>query len=825
MHRRITILLFALVFVVADVWTVAVHADPFAATSTARKSIKRPGGVVTELNADSRDLVFQDFPFQDSNGNTKNEPRYLAFVTTDSTVDDNYPSPSGVCTGSTTEQVYWVDDYTGAVRCVSVNRSGQQGSADSYNPRMGGASGDEGRYVAFESIATNLFTPRTPGGSQQVIIHDRKGNRSWLSTSKCVPEGAPNDENPGSTEDVFLWGLSDDGKKALITSSGTNMADNLKPECGSTGVKGLFVRDGSDCKSPSFGDCKTDVLFDRYEFHASHVLLLDSDARNAFGSADSSTTVFDSQATVPASFNPDVAGFYDIYLHKNERFSVISRAQVPRCSLSSELLPILNDNDPANNDSIRPRVDGAGRYVVFESLATNLVTDTTNPNMVCKEPNGSGFTYYYPAPKETTYVSTGGFSQVYVYDAVTKKVEMVSIAHGSNAGGNGSSTNAWISRDAHYVVFESEATNLLSTTTTARRNIFMYDRIQKRMYLVTPGTGGNGLDADATISHVSNSGLVIAYQSRATDAVDPATNGGSNPGGTQHVYLAQNSCPTDTDLDGVPDCLDLCPTDLLKTEPGSCGCGKSETDGDKDLIPNCIDSCPTDPAKSAVGQCGCGKPDTDTDKDTVADCIDACPADNTKTAAGFCGCGVAETDGDGDGSPNCVDQCPSNPSKSVVSGCACGDLKSSPGVCGCNVSDADLNKNGIPDCLDPSASTQPSNPTVQITRVTPDTETARYQLVAKLQSVSGTVSYSVTLKGGRKTLKKSGARPVVVFGKLGGGTYTLEYNMTIGSGATQVTTRTTTVTVKIPGGIQSTRPGSSGTTRRRVRRYSNLQED
>lgn len=345
----------------------------------------------------------------------------------------------------------------------------------------------------------------------------------------------------------------------------------------------------------------------------------------------------------------------------------------------------------------------------------------------------------------------------------------------------------------------------------------MYDRIQKKMYLITPGTGGSGLDADATITHVSNNGLVIAYQSRAMDAVDPATNGGANPGGNQHVYLAQNSCPTDTALDGVPDCLDLCPTDLLKTEPGSCGCGKSEVDSDKDLIPDCIDSCPTDPAKSAVGQCGCGTPDTDTDKDTVADCVDACPADNTKIAAGFCGCGVPETDSDGDGSPNCVDQCPSNPAKSVVSGCACSDLKSSRGVCGCNVPDDDRNKNGVADCLDPSSSTQPSNPTVQITRVTPDSERARYQVVAKLQSVSGTVSYSVSLKNRRKTVNRSGSRPVVVFSNVSSGTYTLEYNMTIGSGATRVTTRTTTVTLKLPGGIQSSRPGGSGVARRRAR--------
>jgi hypothetical protein len=815
MITRISTAVICATLVVAGLFGVRAEALPFTAESTARKSVKKSAGSVLTLNQDSRDLVFQDFPFQDLNGNTKNEPRYLAFVTTDSSVDDNYPGPSGICSGTTIEQVYWIDDYTDATRCVSVAENGVQGNNASYNPRIGGAAGDEGRYVAFESTATNLFSPKIPAGQQQVIIHDRKGDYSWLSTSKCVPVLDPAvEDNPGSTADVSLWGLSDDGKKALITSSGSNMIDNLKPECGGGGFNAVYIRDGSNCKEPSFGDCQTSILFDRFGFHASSVMLLDADAQNAAMSADATTTVFDSRATIPAQFNPDIGGFYDIYLHKTDRFSVISRSQVPRCSLSSELLPIRNDNDPANGDSTRPRIDGTGRYVVFESQATNLLVDTSNPNMVCKEANGSGFTYYYPSPKQTTYVSTGGFRQVYVYDAVTKTVELVSRANGASAGGNGASTNAWISRDAHYVVFESQATNLLAAATTARKNIFMYDRVQKKMFLVTPGTGGIGLDADATITHVSKSGLVVAYESRATDAVDPATNGGTNASGIQHVYLAQNSCPTDTDIDGVPDCLDLCPTDLLKTEPGSCGCGKAETDDDKDLVPNCIDSCPSDAGKTSVGQCGCGVSDKDTDKDTIADCVDACPTDNTKISAGSCGCGVAETDSDSDGTPDCADQCPSNSLKAIVSGCACADLKSSPGVCGCNVPDVDTNRNGVADCLDPSASTQPARPIVEITRTTPDNEAARYQIVAKLQSVSGTVLYSASLKGARKTLTKTTSRPTVVFGNLSRGTYELSYRMTIGSGGGQQVTKTTTVTVKVPGGIQPGQRSSIGSTRR-----------
>ncbi|MCP4894895.1 MAG: hypothetical protein GY911_13920, partial [Actinomycetales bacterium] len=52
---------------------------------------------------------------------------------------------------------------------------------------------------------------------------------------------------------------------------------------------------------------------------------------------------------------------------------------------------------------------------------------------------------------------------------------------------------------------------------------------------------------------------------------------------------------TDTDGDGTPDCLDSCPDDPNKTEPGACGCGESDTDSDGDGIADCNDACPNWP--------------------------------------------------------------------------------------------------------------------------------------------------------------------------------------------------------------------------------------
>jgi hypothetical protein len=45
----------------------------------------------------------------------------------------------------------------------------------------------------------------------------------------------------------------------------------------------------------------------------------------------------------------------------------------------------------------------------------------------------------------------------------------------------------------------------------------------------------------------------------------------------------------DSDGDGTADCVDGCPDDAGKTEPGVCGCGVPDTDSDGDGTPDCLE--------------------------------------------------------------------------------------------------------------------------------------------------------------------------------------------------------------------------------------------
>jgi hypothetical protein len=784
----------------------AAATPPFSSDYTYRlsKKITAIGSAPTydrtyqTLAADSKQLTFQEL----ASGRV-----LAAFASQDPTIDNL----AGYGTNRASDinnyfQVYWMDKYAELPAvCVSCSSGGTTGDADSVNPIIGGPTGEEGRYVAYESDSTNLYSfPGVAQDAHQIYVHDRKYESSFLSSSNC--DAANNSGiKQGGNGPSYLWQLSDDGRKILMSSQARNMIDNLNPTCTDGGnVIDLFVRDGGNCYEPGTGACYTSLLYDDLGYHAGEntVVALNNHSYNARMSPDASVVVFDTQATNPVRYNPDTRGFRDIYYHMGNDFSLISQAQIPFCSATGVLQPLRNDNGAANGDSFKPSVDSTGRYVVFQSTATDLVVRDPNPAMVC---GSSGA----PHPVTFEYVGTNSASQIYLFDKLNTRVEMISLAYNASAsatpiGGNGASTNARISKDGRFVVFESVATNLMATTTTSHKNIFLYDRVLDKTDLVTPGTGGTGINADADITHVSGTGFTIAFQTRASDVVvNDADQGGAIPTcgaqACQQVYLAQSACQSDTDGDLIPDCADLCPNDRNKTEAGFCGCGKLETDTDNDFSPDCIDLCDNDATKTVPGSCGCGVSDADSDFDGVADCIDQCPSDASKTtSAGLCGCGVADTDTDGDGSPDCVDKCPADSTRrSATSGCACSALKENPGVCGCNVADVDSNGNGAVDCLDPTAASTPSTAKYDVSKVLLGQGKSVFTLRLMAQKFSGKVSYTMTLKRGTASETKTSTSPFFTFKNLRKGNYTVTYTVSVGSGASKVTSKISSVVVSV----------------------------
>ena len=101
-----------------------------------------------------------------------------------------------------------------------------------------------------------------------------------------------------------------------------------------------------------------------------------------------------------------------------------------------------SDGSEGNGKSKNASISGNGRYVAFESEATNLVKNDTN-----------------------------GDYDVFVHDRKTGKTKRVSKrTNGTEA--DGGSGDASIAGDGRYVAFESSATNLVKNDTNGTYDVF-----------------------------------------------------------------------------------------------------------------------------------------------------------------------------------------------------------------------------------------------------------------------------------------------------------------------------------------------------------------
>ncbi len=138
----------------------------------------------------------------------------------------------------------------------------------------------------------------------------------------------------------------------------------------------------------------------------------------------------------------------------------------------------------------------------------------------------------------------------------------------------------------------------------------------------------------------------------------------------------------DSDMDGVPDYLDLCPKVAGLTEFHGC------PDTDKDGVPDYLDACPDEPGLAKHNGC------PDSDGDGVPDHMDECP--KVAGPASSKGCPeVKVLDADGDGVADHLDKCPETPRGVSVD------------KDGCPI---DSDGDGVPDHLDKCANTPKGAP-------------------------------------------------------------------------------------------------------------------
>ncbi|PWT81241.1 MAG: hypothetical protein C5B44_04105 [Acidobacteria bacterium] len=165
-----------------------------------------------------------------------------------------------------------------------------------------------------------------------------------------------------------------------------------------------------------------------------------------------------------------------------------------------------------------PAISDDGRFVVFSSRATDLVStpDTNND------------------------------SDVFVRDVQTNTTRLVSVRLDGAAAGNRNSQDPIISGDGRFVAFTSSANDLIALDSGPRSQAFIRDLQNNVTKLVTPnrfGTSGANGDIDSQREKdmaISTDGRYVAFVSGATDLV------ANDPGLTQDVFVRDTQLGTTT---------------------------------------------------------------------------------------------------------------------------------------------------------------------------------------------------------------------------------------------------------------------------------------
>jgi Tol biopolymer transport system component len=166
-----------------------------------------------------------------------------------------------------------------------------------------------------------------------------------------------------------------------------------------------------------------------------------------------------------------------------------------RTAGTTTLISVSTGGGEANGASFLPDVSDDGNRVVFESSASNLVAEDGN-----------------------------GKTDVFLRDLALGKTFMLSLST-SGTGGNQASRNAVISADGDFVVFDSNATDLVAGDTNNKRDVFVFDVNAATLERVSLGPGGVEGDKDSRFPDISADGNLALFVSSATNLIVGDTNG------------------------------------------------------------------------------------------------------------------------------------------------------------------------------------------------------------------------------------------------------------------------------------------------------------
>jgi Tol biopolymer transport system component len=392
---------------------------------------------------------------------------------------------------------------------ASATTAGTPGDGLSF---LGSLSAD-GRFVTFSSSATNLVAGDDAGFD---VFRKDLATGEIIRISEAAFPG-----NGGS----FHSAVSADGKVVAFDS----WANNLDPDVAdNNGREDIYVAD-LDGGTVDFASIKFGAAANQY---ASEPSL----------SADGSLVAFTAEASSQPGVNPTLPVMPRIFVRD------LSDGSLIEVSVSAD------GQNFANGASFRPEISANGEFVVFDSVADNLLTNPdANPradifiksladgsirlvstdsagnqgfdSMLNPTVSADGRFVAFETEFGFTPGDTNGTWDVYLKDLQTGALELISQ---SEAGvlGNGASHGASISDDGRLIAFRSAASNLVDNDGNgAGFDVFVKD-VQTGALQHFEVLDDGGGDWSLLEPSLSGDGQFVAYTDQVTSAADGSLTGG-----------------------------------------------------------------------------------------------------------------------------------------------------------------------------------------------------------------------------------------------------------------------------------------------------------
>jgi Tol biopolymer transport system component len=411
---------------------------------------------------------------------------------------------SNLVSGDTngTNDIFVYDTVANTTRRVSVTTDGTQGNGSSLYPSISA----DGRYVAFTSNASNLVSDDT-NGINDTFVYDTVAN-----TTRRVSV-ATDGTQQGQGSSYYLTSISADGRYVAFTSYASNLVSGdtnytadifVYDTVANTTRRVSVASDGT--QGNHFSDTPSISADGRYVAFTSYASNLVSGDTNNTSDIFVYDTVTNTTRRVSVasdgtqgnnhSLYPDISADGRYVAFKSYANNLVSGDTndtqdfftqdifvYDTVANTTRRVSVASDGTQGNFDSVSPSISADGRYVTFESYATNLVSGDTNNR-----------------------------PDIFVYDTVANTTRRVSVASDGTQGNSDSynpdlDRTSDISADGSVVAFTSTAYNLVSNDTNGSYDIFVYD---SNSATENPWTGTPGDDTYAYTGSLDFTGKGLA---------------------------------------------------------------------------------------------------------------------------------------------------------------------------------------------------------------------------------------------------------------------------------------------------------------------------